>query len=279
MSPNPESAPTPSAHTPVPVQKTLDVGEAVLAYDEVGDGPLVVYAHGLTGSRANDDAWTLTDWSALVAAGCRLVRYDARGHGRSTGRPQHTDYTWSALASDMLAILDHVAGPEPVDVMGASMGCGTLLHAALRRPERFARLVLIIPPTAWETRPATAETNRTIADLVERIGLAAYLDAARELPLPPIHSQAAGTPPLPDITEELYPHVMRGAAATDLPDSEALRSLRHETLILAWEQDPGHPVSTAEKLNELLPNAQLHIAADYADVTTWGERATAFLAH
>lgn len=263
--------------TTEPEQKTFDVGEAVLAYDETGDGPPVVYAHGLTGSRANDDAWTLTDWSPVVAAGRRLVRYDARGHGRSTGRPQHTDYTWSHLAGDMLTMLDHVAGPEPVDVMGSSMGCGTLVHAALRRPERFARLVLIIPPTAWETRPAVAEANRTSADIVEQRGLAAYLDAIRDLPLSPIHSQAPGEPPLPDITEALYPHVMRGAAATDLPDPEALRTLRHRTLILAWEQDPGHPVSTAEKLHALLPNADLHIAADYADVTTWGERAAAFL--
>ena len=68
---------------PAAVQKTLDVGEAVLAYEEIGDGAPVVFAHGLTSSRANEDAWKLTDWAPLVAAGRRLVRYDARGHGRS----------------------------------------------------------------------------------------------------------------------------------------------------------------------------------------------------
>lgn len=258
-------------------QKTLDLGEVVLAYDETGDGPPVVYAHGLTGSRANDDNWTLTDWSPIVASGRRLVRYDARGHGQSTGRPQYTDYTWPHLAGDLLAILDHTVGQEPADVMGASMGCGTLLYAAIRRPERFRRLVLVIPPTAWETRPAVAKANNTSADIVERRGLAMFLDAVRGIPLAPVQAAAPGTPPDPDIREELYPHVMRGSAATDLPDPEALRALRHETLILAWDHDPSHPVSTSEKLHELLTNSQLHVSGDYADVTTWGDRAAAFL--
>ena len=262
---------------PAAVQKTLDVGEVVLAYDEAGDGPPVVYAHGLTGSRANDDNWTLTDWSPIVASGRRLVRYDARGHGQSTGRPQYTDYTWPHLADDLFAILDHTVGPEPADVMGTSMGCGTLLHAAVRHPERFRRMVLVIPPTAWETRPTVAKANNTSADIVERRGLAMFLAAVRDLPLPLIQAQAPGTPPAPDISEELFPHVMRGSAATDLPDPEALRALEHETLILAWEQDPTHPVSTSEKLNDLLPNTHLHVSPDYADVTTWGDRAATFL--
>lgn len=262
---------------PAAVQKTLDVGEAVLAYDEAGDGPPVVYAHGLTGSRANDDSWTLTDWSPIVASGRRLVRYDARGHGQSTGRPQHTDYTWSHLAGDLLAVIDHTVGPQPADVIGASMGCGTLLHAAIRQPERFRRMVLVIPPTAWETRPTAAKANRMAADIVERRGKAAFLDAVRDLPLPPVPGGAPGAAPDPDISEELYPHVMRGAAATDLPDPDALRALDHETLILAWDHDPTHPVSTAQKLHALLSNAQLHISGDYADTTTWGDRAAAFL--
>lgn len=262
---------------PAAVQKTLDVGEVVLAYEEAGDGPPVVYAHGLTSSRANDDAWSLTNWSPVVAAGRRLVRYDARGHGRSTGRPQYTDYTWTHLADDLFAILDHAAGPDPVDVMGLSMGCGTLLHAAVRRPERFRRLVLVLPPTAWETRPAVAKANRTAADFVESHGRAAFFEAIRGLPPIPIEEQAPGTAPDPDISEELYPHVMRGSAATDLPDPEALRAVDREALILAWEQDPTHPVSTAEKLHDLLPNTQLHISPDYADVTTWGQRAADFL--
>ncbi len=37
---------------------------------------------------------------------------------------------------------------------GSSMGCATSIYAALLAPERMKALVLVIPPTAWETRAA-----------------------------------------------------------------------------------------------------------------------------
>lgn len=257
--------------------RTLDLGEVVLAYEETGRGCPVVYAHGLSSSRAGDPAYTLNDWSPLVASGHRLIRYDARGHGESSGRPEAADYTWPHLAGDLLAVLDRVAGPGPADAMGASMGCGTLLHAALARPERFGRLVLIIPPTAWESRRAVARASREIADLAERRGLQFVLEATKDLPPPPIHAEHGGALPPPAIPERLYPHVMRGAADCDLPDPESLRALTHPALILAWAGDPGHPLSTAEALRDLMPNSRLHVSAGYRDVRTWGERAAEFL--
>ncbi|HEU5356935.1 MAG TPA: alpha/beta hydrolase [Actinocrinis sp.] len=258
-------------------QQTLDVGEAVLAYEEVGEGPPVVYAHGLSSSRVNEPLYTLNDWSPIVASGRRLIRYDARGHGESTGRPQYADYVWSHLADDLLAVLDRVAGPDPVDVMGASMGCGTLLYAALARPERFNRLVLVIPPTAWDTRVALAEANRAVADVVESRGLDFYLEVTKDVPPPPVHADNPVPLPPPTIPERLYPHVLRGSAASDLPDPEDLRALTHPALILTWAGDTGHPVSTAETLRKVLPNSRLHISPDYSDVLTWGSRAAAFL--
>jgi pimeloyl-ACP methyl ester carboxylesterase len=259
-------------------QQTLDVGEALLAYEEVGQGRPVVYAHGLTSSRANDPSFLLNDWSPVVDSGRRLIRYDARGHGESTGRPEPADYTWPHLAGDLLAVLDHVAGPGPVDAMGASMGCGTLIYAALQRPERFGRLVLVIPPTAWETRPASAEANIAIANLIESRGLDYFLETTKDLPPPPALADSPTPLPPPSVSERLFPSAMRGAAASDLPDPETLRTLMQPTLILTWSGDQGHPVSTAEKLHELLPDSRLHISADAADVATWGKRAAVFLA-
>ena len=265
------------SQTPEPRQRSFDVGDAVLACEEVGQGRPVIYAHGLSSSRANEPLYTLNDWSPIVASGRRLIRYDARGHGESTGRPQYTDYIWSHLAGDLLAVIDRLAGPEPADAMGASMGCGTLLYAALEQPERFGRLVLIIPPTAWDTRVAIAEANRTIADLVESRGLDFVLEVTEDVPPPPVHAGSPNPLPPPAIPERLYPHVMRGSAASDLPDPETLRTLTHPALILTWAGDQGHPVSTAETLRKVMPNASLHVSPDRADVLTWGARAAEFL--
>ena len=157
------------------------------------------------------------------------------------------------------------------------MGCATTLHAAVRAPERFGRLVLVIPPTAWDSRPAQAELYEGSARYVEDAGKAAWLAVANEAPRAAIF---ADLPPFPfdaDIPEELLPSVMRGAAASDLPDPDALAALEHPALVLAWAGDPGHPESTAERLAELLPHAELHVAQRIRDVLGWPAQVARFL--
>ena len=44
-----------------------------------------------------------------------------------------------------------------------------------------------------------------------------------------------------------------------------------------WVSDDGHPLSTSERLLELLPNVQIHVAYHLRDVGTWTDRIDAFL--
>jgi pimeloyl-ACP methyl ester carboxylesterase len=133
--------------------------------DVSGEGPDVVWGHGLTSSRASEDELGLIDWSAIRSAS-RVLRYDARGHGTSGSTPDPADYSWRSLAEDQLALADefgigaYVAG-------GASMGCATALHAAVLAPGRVRGLLLVIPPTAWAIRAAQTAAYRVMADLVE----------------------------------------------------------------------------------------------------------------
>jgi 3-oxoadipate enol-lactonase len=253
------------------------IDQAVIAYSERGSGPLTVYAHGLTASRAVDARLGWLNWSPVVDAGHRLIAYDARGHGRSTGAPTPAAYTWPRLAGDLLDLLDGWAGTDPVTAIGSSMGTGTILHAVLRAPERFDRLVLTAPPTAWETRAAQAGMYLAGADLVEQRGAGVFAELAGSAPRPEVFAELAEFPPVPDIADDLLPAVLRGAAASDLPDPDALRGIAQPVLVLAWAGDPGHPVSTAERLAQLLPDARLEIAHTTADLRTWGTRAAAFL--
>src|SRR4030067_752286 len=43
---------------------------------------------------------------ALLGAGYRVVRYDVRGHGRSSAPP--TGYSWEHYLADLRALLDHL---------------------------------------------------------------------------------------------------------------------------------------------------------------------------
>jgi 3-oxoadipate enol-lactonase len=251
---------------------------AELAYDVSGDGPVAGYAHGMFLSRSAEEKAHLSDWSPVVGAGRRLVRYDARAHGQSTGEPVPDRYTWPNLADDLLALLDEVSPHAPASFIGASMGTGTLLWAAVKAPERFDRLVLTIPPTAWETRVPQAAWYRGEADAIETGGKDAWVAMLNQLPVPGIFAELGEFALVPDIPEPLLPAVLRGAAASDLPDAAALAALTQPALILAWETDPTHPVSTAQRLAELLGHASLHVSATWPDVRTWGERTASFLA-
>lgn len=248
-----------------------------LAHTRTGSGPPFVWAHGLTSSRANEDAGGLLDWSPVVAAGRELIRYDAAGHGQTGGPPDPSAYEWSQLGSDLVAFTDAL-GLEAVSAGGASMGCATVVHAALRSPERFDRLVLACPPTAWETRPAQSASYELVAAFVEERGMAAFARAARAMPRPPIFAEAPQPATAADVTEALLPYVLRGAAASDLPAAEAVRRITQPTLVLAWDTDPGHPVSTAERLAELLPDAELQVATTLDHIRAWPKLAADFLA-
>jgi pimeloyl-ACP methyl ester carboxylesterase len=260
------------------VNRVLVRPGAEIVYDITGTGPVVGAAHGMFASRSAEDEVGMVDWSPVVAAGHQLVRYDARAHGRSSGEPVADQYTWPNLANDLLALLDEVSPHAPASFIGASMGTGTLLWAVLKAPERFDRLVLTIPPTAWETRVPQASWYRGEADVIETGGKEDWVAAASQTPLPEIFAGLGDFRLVPDVSEALLPSVLRGAAASDLPDPAALATLTRPTLILAWETDPTHPVSTAQLLANRIPGATLHISSTLSDVRTWGGRTAAFLA-
>ncbi len=248
---------------------TFDVPGAVLDV-ELSDegGHPVVQLHGLTSSRRRDRVLDLDLGRGL--SGTRLLRYDARGHGRSTGRVVPEDYRWEVLAEDLLRLLDAWFPGERVHGVGPSMGAGTLLHAAARAPDRFAGLTLLVPPTAWETRVAKAADYRLAAEVVAEQGMAAFVEAGRLVAPPPA---TVGVPEtVPDVAEALLPSLLRGAALTDLPAPEDLTGLGVPTLVLAWTGDPSHPLSTAEALLEVLPDARLEVASTPHQVAQWPAR-------
>ena len=255
---------------------TLTRPGATLAYDISGDGPLVVQAHGLTSSR--DAEVELLDVRSLAAGGHRLVRYDAAGHGRSPGSDDPERYLWTTLADDLIALLDELGADEPVDAIGVSMGTGTILTAAVRHPERFRRLVLALPPTAWDTRAAQAAIYLQMAEVIEKQGWDALegLMASAPLALPPVMAERELVPHF-ELRPETAPSVLRGAARSDLPAPDALATLGMPVLLLPWAGDPGHPLSTAERLHEVLPDSRLFVAEHAVDADTWPERIADFL--
>jgi 3-oxoadipate enol-lactonase len=230
-----------------------------------------VWGHGLNSSVAHEDDLGLFDWSPCADV-ARVVRYDARGHG-GCSPIQYDDraYLWSALVDDMLW-----AVPEgPIVAGGASMGAVTAVYAAVRAPRRVQALVLATPPAAWESRSSQCEFYRSGARLVEARGVHGLVSALRAQPQPRIfaeelpEAQEVWIRHLQQMDEKVLPAILRGAAGSDLPSREEVRGIVVPTLVLAWEGDPAHPVSTAEALHEQLVLSELHVAKDLAGIRAW----------
>ena len=256
----------------------VHVRDALLVYEVSGEGPDLIWGHGLTMSRASDAVLGLLDWDQIPVS---VVRYDARGHGESASTPDTKGYSWSELARDQLALADALGIGSYVSA-GASMGCGTALHAAVLSPQRVRALVLALPPTGWETRAAQAAMWELAATLIEEQGVEALIDSRAELEPPdPFKGDTQRREQQADAVRAWEPGrlalVMRGATEANLPDRAELAQIRVPALILAWTGDPVHPVSTAEELAAHIPDTELHVASTASELAEWTALTAAFL--
>jgi pimeloyl-ACP methyl ester carboxylesterase len=265
----------------------LDVRGTRLAATITGDGPrTLVWGHGLISDRASEDELGLVNWQTAIPETVRLVRYDARGHGRSDAESDADALRWSELGRDMVGVADAV-GAERFVAGGASMGVATAVHAAVAAPDRVEALVLMIPPTAWDTR---ADQAQMYAAGVE------WLRADPEQAVDTMASSLDTAPAFGSVISAGYPesnailarHIrsvdparlavaFEGASRSDLPERDQIAALDCPALILAWAGDPGHPIETARHLHDLLRNRVAYVAESVDDVRQWPKRMTAFL--
>ncbi len=252
-----------------------------LEHERRGSGPTLLWGHGLTSSRADElTPPVLIDWDR-ASASLDVIRYDARGHGRSGFTTDPSGYGWDELAIDQLALADHL-GLDRYAVGGASMGAGTALHVAVAAPERVSALALVIPPTAWGNRREQVSAYGRMAELIAGGRLDAVIAAGRLVAAPdPFvdldgwHDRSAER--LRAFDPARLAGLFLGAATADLPPPDAVAAIEAPVLILAWTGDPGHPVETADRLAELLPGAEVVRASTADELDTWTDRLVGFL--
>lgn len=253
-----------------------------IAYELLGQGdrPPFVWGHGLTSSRADEDTSPIVDTRQLCGDR-RVLRYDAAGHGQSSPLPSAERGSWAELARDQIALIDQL-GFDRVIVGGASMGTGTALHTATALGDRVAALVLVIPPTGWESRAAQIDMYEQMASIVDAKGVEPLVKASALLPPPDpfvgsneYRQNAAAR--LRAADPDRLARNFRGAWYAQLPTPSVVAQITAPTLVLAWTGDPGHPVSTAEHLSELLPTCEVALASTADELASWTGRVANFL--
>ncbi|MGD9713741.1 MAG: alpha/beta fold hydrolase [Thermomicrobiales bacterium] len=112
---------------------TISVGPSELYYETFGNGPAVVFVHGVGGNHAS--------WFAQVGAFapyCQVVTFDQRGFGNS---PDEEQLGRDAMADDLLRLLDALK-LERATLVAQSMGGGPCIDLTCRDPQRVSALVL-----------------------------------------------------------------------------------------------------------------------------------------
>jgi pimeloyl-ACP methyl ester carboxylesterase len=227
-----------------------------------GEGqPVTVLAHGLTNSCRE-----LAMLTGLFPG--TKVRFDFRGHGHS-GAPED-GFTFADLAGDLEAVASAHGATRAI---GTSMGAGAICHVLCEGPERFDRIVLLLPAgldrpfrhpqrflryaDALETLPKEEAIQRILDD-PDRVALYARSPWLRDL-------DRTSWDDLAD--PAALGRAIRGVV-TDHPvrDRELLRKVDAPVFLIAREGDVVHPASLARILDDLFPNSELVVLADEAEM-------------
>ncbi|MFN6961998.1 MAG: 3-oxoadipate enol-lactonase [Rhodocyclaceae bacterium] len=235
---------------------TIHANGIDIHYELSGSGPVVTLAHSL--------ATDLTLWDGLAAALSErftVLRYDARGHGR-TSAPEGP-YTWPMLVDDLVGLLDRLS-IERTHFVGLSMG-GMLGQAfALAHPERLGKLVLVsttsrVPPEAkplWDERIAIAREKGMqahVAATLERWFTAPYRAEHPEV-MAKIGAMVAATP--------VAGFAGWGAAIATLDLTAQLGAIRAPTLVVCGAEDPGTPPAANRAIAEAIAGARFEMLPD-----------------
>jgi pimeloyl-ACP methyl ester carboxylesterase len=257
--------------------------------DGPDDAPVtLVLAHGWTLAQA---AWDDVAELLLPRAGAgelRLVRYDQRGHGRSTfGSPAHPHASISIdqLGADLAEVLDSLAPDGPVVLGGHSMGGMTIMCLAAARPELFGdrvRGVALVSTSAGDLAPPARTPAEKLRERLTPGALTVALTAARVVErlrqkLPPSHPRhqkivrdllyGADASEAMVLTGAEIMHATTVRAFTAfLPAlgehdkrTELAALARVPVEILVGDSDKLTPHRHSDQLAEVLPDAALHV--------------------
>ncbi len=218
-----------------------------------------MFAHGLTGNR-HGTRGQLTP----LADRYRIVIYDQRGHCDSTPVTDPALYDVDRMAEDMTAVMDALGIARAI-VGGESMGAATTMSFALRHPGRVERLLLTAPAFGDGPNPET-QRLKDMGRAITKLGMDEFLKLAAIR-----QRDELGWPP------EVIAYVRANFASHDpaslavalrtvpdwlvFSDVSVVARLISPACILAWENDPLHPLELARRVATMMPNARLETIA------------------
>jgi len=231
--------------------RTLNVGDATINYDVAGKGPTVVFIHGW--------AHNISVWDDQVPAfksRYRVVRYDSRGFGRSTGYADE-----SAEPQDLLLLLEALRVKRAY-IVGHSRGGSVALRFASAYPSHVAGLVLYGAfPEGFPAPPEVGQMFASLPAIAKQNGL----DSVGKIVLA---SPIAWVPPGRNDVTDRYRRLWASYSGKDLLDPHAesgrvpavtiaqLANIKVPTLVIVGDHEAPFIAAVADTLAQRIPGAK-----------------------
>ena len=226
----------------------VEVGELRTHYALTGDKqPVLVFSNSL-----GTDFSMWDPQMAELEGTFRILRYDTRGHGKSSVTPD--DYRIEQLGRDVLALLDALR-IDRVHFCGLSMGGMIGMWLGIHSPERLHRLILcntaarIGTQEMWNARIATVRRDgmKSVATAVIERWFTPEFRASSPEKVAHAQRMLENSPP------EGYASCC--AAIRDMDQREGVAQIKVPTLVIYGGKDPVTPPSDAHFLREQIPGA------------------------
>ena len=252
---------------------TATSGDTKLAYSVEGDGKETVLLIMGLGGRASD--WG-TAFPGALAEKYRVVRFDNRGVGASPMAPG--GYALSDLARDATAVLDAVSA-DKAHVIGVSMGGMISQLVALEHPARVNKLVLLSTNFGGSTLEPPHPDAMRLFDPGEFIARGKNPEEMMRFTMSVITAPGF-VERSPDVerailgnvrAEPTAPHsfMAQVQAIVGSDRSEAVRGIRHPTLVIHGTHDKLIPPSNGRTLAERIPRAELVMLEGCGHMPMW----------
>lgn len=218
-------------------------------FDGREDGPVLLLSNSL--------GTTLEMWDPQVealAGGSRVLRYDSRGHGRSSAPAG--PYTIERLGRDVLALLDALA-LDRVTFCGLSKGGMVGIWLGIHAGHRLERLVLantsahIGAPEVWSQRIATVESQgmkAIVPGVIERWFTSGFRERSPDA-VARIAAMLEATSPVG--------YVGCCAAVRGMDQRADLDRISVPTLVIGGRHDLATPMDQARLIAQRVPRTQL----------------------
>ena len=206
-----------------------------------------------------------------------LIRFDARGHGKSTVGSR-AELTMEQLANDALAVLD-ACGVARAHLCGLSIGGMTAMQIATQWPDRVLKIALAstspyMPPRdMWEQRIALVRAQG-MAPLIDGIlgrWFTPEFRSAQPQQVERIRAMLMETDP--------RGYVALSTAIRDMDQREMIKAITAKTLVIGATRDPSITPQHAELIASSIPDARLVMleAAHLSNVECASEFTTTLL--